>query len=78
MSDLSSVAPIAVIQETLIQAEEKEQVKDDDMSFNLTQEVFEHLKSQGIILPEDLNHSELDQRFKEVNAISKRRLYISK
>ncbi|XP_036420739.1 neurabin-1 isoform X2 [Colossoma macropomum] len=47
-------------------AEEKEQEKEEDMTFDLTQEVFEHLKNQGIVLPEDINHTELDQRFKEL------------
>ncbi|KAL7852425.1 hypothetical protein SRHO_G00182100 [Serrasalmus rhombeus] len=46
--------------------EEKEQEKEEDMTFDLTQEVFEHLKNQGIVLPEDVNHTELDQRFKEL------------
>ncbi|XP_072513166.1 uncharacterized protein ppp1r9alb isoform X2 [Salminus brasiliensis] len=45
---------------------EQEQMKDEDLNFDLTQEVFEHLKSQGVVLPEDLNNSELDQRFKEL------------
>ncbi|KAG9262570.1 neurabin-2-like isoform X4 [Astyanax mexicanus] len=46
--------------------EKEEEDKEEDMTFDLTQEVFQHLKNQGIILPEDMNHSELDQRFKEL------------
>ncbi|XP_046693522.1 neurabin-1 isoform X2 [Silurus meridionalis] len=46
--------------------EEKKEEKDDDTSFDLTQEVFAHLKNQGIVIPEDTNHTELDQTFKEL------------
>ncbi|XP_066517065.1 neurabin-1 [Hoplias malabaricus] len=53
-------------EDRMTQMEEKEQEKEKDMSYDLTQEVFEHLKSQGIVLPEDINHTELDQRFKEL------------
>ncbi|GAA6082175.1 neurabin-1 isoform X1, partial [Tachysurus ichikawai] len=45
--------------------EEKEEEKDNDTSLNLAQEVFAHLKNQGIVIPEDMNHSELDQTFIE-------------
>ncbi|KAK2818092.1 hypothetical protein Q7C36_022025 [Tachysurus vachellii] len=47
--------------------EEKEEEEDNDMSLDLTQEVFAHLKNQGIVIPEDMNHSELDQTFIELH-----------
>ncbi|KAK3530499.1 hypothetical protein QTP86_027775 [Hemibagrus guttatus] len=48
------------------QVKEKEEEKDSDTSLDLAQEVFAHLKNQGIVIPEDINHSELDQTFKEL------------
>lgn len=48
------------------QVEGKEDEKDKDTSLDLAQEVFAHLKNQGIVIPKDMNHSELDQTFKEV------------
>ncbi|KAG7315922.1 hypothetical protein KOW79_020788 [Hemibagrus wyckioides] len=48
------------------QVEEKEEEKDKDTSLDLAQEVFAHLKNQGIVIPKDMNHSELDQTFKEL------------
>ncbi|KAM9454424.1 uncharacterized protein ppp1r9alb isoform 1-T1 [Clarias gariepinus] len=46
--------------------EEKEDDREEDMTLDLTQEVFAHLKNQGVIIPEDTNYTELDQTFKEL------------
>lgn len=57
----------AIIQDGETQVEEKkEEEKEDDTTFDLAQEVFAHLKNQGILIPEDINYTELDQTFKEV------------
>lgn len=65
MSDYSALFG-DVIQGGECRVEEKEEEKDNDTSLNLAQEVFAHLKNQGIVIPEDMNHSELDQTFIEV------------
>ncbi|KAF4075257.1 hypothetical protein AMELA_G00232460 [Ameiurus melas] len=46
--------------------DKKEEEKEDDTTLDLAQEVFSHLKNQGIVIPEDLNYTELDQTFKEL------------
>lgn len=43
-----------------------EEKKEEDTSLNLAEEVFAHLKNQGIVIPEDTNCTELDETFKEV------------
>ncbi|MCJ8748040.1 hypothetical protein PDJAM_G00160380 [Pangasius djambal] len=48
------------------QAEEKEEEKEDNTTLDLAQEVFAHLKNKGIVIPEDMNYTELDQTFKEL------------
>lgn len=54
----------------LIQDKQKEDEKEqsaEDASSELAQEVFSQLKSQGIDLPEDVDATELEQKFKEVD-----------
>ncbi|KAF5909277.1 neurabin-1-like isoform X3, partial [Clarias magur] len=48
------------------QVEDKEDDNEEDITLDLTREVFAHLKNQGIIIPEDTNYTELDQTFKEL------------
>lgn len=43
-----------------------EEEKEDDTTLDLAQEVFAHLKNQGIVIPEGTNYTELEQTFKEV------------
>lgn len=58
----------AVIQDGETQMEEKkeEEEKEDDTTLDLAQEVFAHLKNQGIVIPEGTNYTKLEQTFKEV------------
>ncbi|TSK17966.1 Neurabin-1 [Bagarius yarrelli] len=48
------------------QSQVEEKRKEGNTSLDLAQEVFSHLRNQGIVIPEDMNHSELDQTFKEL------------
>jgi len=53
----------------LIQDKQQETEKEQgtvDVSNDLAQEVFSQLRSQGIDLPEDIDPTELEQKFKEV------------
>ncbi|XP_060754941.1 neurabin-1 isoform X2 [Neoarius graeffei] len=43
-----------------------EEEKEDDTTLDLAQEVFAHLKNQGIVIPEGTNYTELEQTFKEL------------
>lgn len=49
-----------------VKEKEEEEKEKEDTSLDLAQEVFAHLKNRGIVIPEDMNHTELNQTFREV------------
>ncbi|KAK7166212.1 hypothetical protein R3I93_006095 [Phoxinus phoxinus] len=67
--DQQEIEPLAeksVVQQDKQKEAEKEQGT-EDTSNDLAQEVFSQLRSQGIDLPEDIDPTELEQKFKELH-----------
>ncbi|XP_056110346.1 neurabin-1 isoform X2 [Rhinichthys klamathensis goyatoka] len=64
--EIDPLAEKSVVQQDKQQETEKEQGT-EDASNDLAQEVFSQLRSQGIDLPEDIDPTELEQKFKELH-----------
>ncbi|XP_067297579.1 neurabin-1 isoform X3 [Pseudorasbora parva] len=63
--EIEPLAEKSVVQQDKQKETEKEQ-RTEDASNDLAQEVFSQLRSRGIDLPEDIDPSELEQKFKEL------------